>query len=184
MHKHTIRTACGVLRHISISINRANTFPRGRNRFKLLRALIAGCLLTSSMGALAIKPGDFNLADYKGKVVYLDFWASWCGPCKFSFPYMEYLANTFPSKDLVVIADNLDHSKASAQAFLKQINNQIPIIYDQKGVLATRFNVSDMPTAVLIDRDGKVRYIHKGFFKDKEDDYTSQVLELIKENRK
>ena len=141
---------------------------------------IAVLTCTASMAA-PINPNLFNLSAYKGKVVYLDFWASWCGPCKFSFPYMENLAHRFAAQDLVVIADNLDQSSAKATAFLHQINASIPVIYDQKGVLATRFNVSDMPTSILIDRTGKVRYVHKGFYKEKEDEYTSHVIELLKE---
>ena len=94
---------------------------------------------------------------------------------------MEQLANRFRDQDLVVIADNLDQSTVKADAFLNDINTNIPVIYDQNGVLATHFNVSDMPTSILIDRRGNVRYVHKGFYKEKEDEYTSHVLELLKE---
>lgn len=144
----------------------------------MLLALVA----SQASAATPLTPAQFNLKDYKGKVVYLDFWASWCGPCKFSFPYMEYLNNTFGDKGLVVIADNLDHSPANAKAFLKSVNASFPIIFDQKGILATRFKVNDMPTSVLIGRDGKVRYIHSGFYQEKEDEYTSHVLNLINES--
>lgn len=145
--------------------------------------ILACCALPAIRVAAAtpLDPANFDLNAYKGKVVYLDFWASWCGPCHFSFPYMNYLARQFAGTDLVIIADNLDHSRASANAFLKEAGADFPIMYDQKGVLATRFNVSAMPTSILIDRHGRVRYRHKGFFKNKEGDYTSHVLELINE---
>ena len=135
----------------------------------------------AASSALPVRPDNFNLNAFKGKVVYLDFWASWCGPCKLSFPYMEQLAHSFDNRELVVIADNLDHSTAKAQAFLRSLGATIPVMYDRKGVLATRFNVSTMPTSILIDRDGKIRYVHKGFFENKESEYTSHVIELINE---
>lgn len=129
----------------------------------------------------SIAPTAFNLDSYKGKVVYLDFWASWCGPCRFSFPYMDRIAHMFHDEGLVVIADNLDHSKEKAEAFLRETGVSIPVIYDQNGILATRFNVSEMPTSILIDRNGETRYVHKGFFKDKEREYTSHVVKLLNE---
>ena len=143
---------------------------------------LAGLLACTPRPAFADKvmsPSQFNLKDYKGKVVYLDFWASWCAPCKLSFPYMKYLNNNFADKGLVVIADNLDHSTALAKKFLNQEQADFPVILDQKGVLATRFKVDDMPTSVLIGRDGKIRYRHRGFYQQKEDEYTSHVLDLI-----
>ena len=133
--------------------------------------------------AAPMSPYLFDLSAYRGKVVYLDFWASWCGPCKYSFPYMEHLVNKFHSHDLVVITDNLDQSSEKAAAFLREINTSIPVIYDEKGVLASRYNVSDMPTSILIDRRGNIRYVHKGFYREKEDEYTSHVTELLNENK-
>lgn len=153
----------------------------------LMRRLIFSVLAFTAMFgstssfAAPVNPYLFDLSAYRGKVVYLDFWASWCGPCKYSFPYMERLASRYRDQDLVVIADDLDQSSQKADAFLREINTSIPVIYDQQGVLATRFNVSEMPTSILIDRQGNVRYIHKGFYKEKEDEYTSHVIELLKE---
>jgi len=150
-------------------------------RYKLI--LLAALAITTS-GALAetpLSPGSFDLGRYKGKVVYLDFWASWCGPCKLSFPYMDQLSRQFPGRDLVIIADNLDRDSAKAESFLREVGTDIPVMFDSKGVLATRFDVGGMPTSVLIDRQGKIRYVHEGFFKSKEDEYTSHVVELIKE---
>lgn len=154
-------------------------------RWLVHRVLWPGLLVffaSHACAATTLTPSQFNLKNYKGKVVYLDFWASWCGPCRFSFPFMKYLNDTFGNQGLVVIADNLDHSRASAKAFLRKVDADFPIIFDQKGVLATRFNVRDMPTSILIGRDGKVRYIHQGFYQDKEDEYTSNVLDLINAN--
>ena len=143
---------------------------------------LTGLLIGMPWPALAtevLSPAQFNLKDYKGKVVYLDFWASWCAPCKLSFPYMKYLNDNFANKGLVVVADNLDHSTALAKKFLSQEQVGFKVIFDKKGVLATRYKVDDMPTTVLIGRDGKVRYRHRGFYQQKEDEYTSHVLDLV-----
>ena len=160
-------------------------FTASVRRLGLILALAIGILpVAGATAAPPLTPANFNLSTYKGKVVYLDFWASWCGPCKLSFPFMENLEYTFPGKDLVIIAVNLDHSRARADAFLKDVGNaNFPIIYDKKGKLATRFHVSAMPTSVLIGRDGKIRYVHKGFFKEKEDQYVSDLSKLINEKQ-
>jgi thiol-disulfide isomerase/thioredoxin len=162
-------------------------FVYRRNALQRCGHLLALTLFVLPMaGAAAAPPGDpanFNLDAYKGKVVYLDFWASWCGPCQLSFPFMESLEYSFPRKSLVVIAVNLDHSRDRADAFLQKVRTEVPVIYDEKGVLATEFHVKEMPTTVLIDRNGKVRYVHKGFFEDKEAEYASHISELINEKQ-
>ena len=137
--------------------------------------------VTDTCNAAPVIPYLFNIDNYKGKVVYLDFWASWCGPCKFSFPYMEDLAGQYGDRGLVIFADNLDHTSTKADAFLHDNGISLPIIFDQKGVLASRYKVEDMPTSILFDRHGRIRYVHKGFYKDKEDEYTSHIIELLNE---
>lgn len=148
-------------------------------------ALPLGLLLVTLALAPAARAeaSDLDLSAYKGKVVYLDFWASWCAPCKQSFPFMRQLAETYPSRDLAIIAVNLDHSKKRAEAFIDQQGANFPVIYDPKGKLAERFKVRDMPTSILIGRDGKVRYVHQGFFPAKEGDYLSQVSQLVHDTK-
>jgi thiol-disulfide isomerase/thioredoxin len=158
-----------------------------RSLFRRLPLLLSLALVAlppaTAAAADAPGPGSLDLSAYKGHVVYLDFWASWCGPCKLSFPYMENLPYAFPQKGLVVLTVNLDHSKKRADAFLSEVGSTLPVIYDPKGKLATRFHVEAMPSAVLIDRAGKVRYVHKGFFRDKEGDYTDDLATLINEKQ-
>ncbi|ESQ81883.1 TlpA disulfide reductase family protein [Asticcacaulis benevestitus] len=144
-----------------------------------LAIIITGAML--GLSPAYAEPAKLDLAAYKGKVVYLDFWASWCGPCKASFPYMERLKATYGRDGLVIIAVNVDHAQAKAENFLKAQQSDLAVVYDPKGEIATAYNVKDMPTSVLIGRDGKVRYVHKGFFPDQTEAYGRQVEALLHE---
>lgn len=146
-----------------------------RRHFPAL-ALLFGLLMGAAQPALA---EDFSLAAYKGKVVYLDFWASWCTPCKLSFPWMNDLQRQYAQKGLVVVAVNVDHDRAAAGAFLHDTPASFPVIYDPEGKIAEHFDVKDMPTSVLIGRDGAVHYVHQGFTPSHEGDYTTHVAALL-----
>ncbi len=104
-----------------------------------------------------------NLPDLRGKVVYLDFWASWCGPCKESFPWMEQLQGKFAQQGLRVVAVNVDKRREDALKFLQNREPQITVVWDAQGITPKAYAVKAMPTSVLISRDGKVLAVHRGF---------------------
>ncbi len=122
-----------------------------------------------------------DLSAYRGKVVYLDFWASWCTPCRRSFPWLDGLARQFSKDNLVIIGVNMDQTKELAQKFLDDTPALFPIIYDPHGAIATTFNITGMPSAVLIDRGGHVRFQHVGFSDSTRDVYDSHVRQLLSE---
>jgi cytochrome c biogenesis protein CcmG/thiol:disulfide interchange protein DsbE len=127
------------------------------------------------------RAADLDLSSYKGKVVYLDFWASWCTPCRQSFPWMSDVQGTLGSKGLVVIGVNVDHDHALAEEFLQANAPQFRIVFDPDGAIAGKYNFKDMPTSILIGRDGRVRYVHNGFYPNREDHYLSDIDILLKE---
>jgi cytochrome c biogenesis protein CcmG, thiol:disulfide interchange protein DsbE len=104
-----------------------------------------------------------DLAAMKGKVVYVDFWASWCGPCKQSFPFMNELQSKYQAQGFEVIAVNLDARREDADRFLGSVPARFAVAFDAKGESAKRFDVRSMPSSYLIGRDGKVFAAHKGF---------------------
>ena len=104
-----------------------------------------------------------DLGAYKGRVVYLDFWASWCAPCRHSFPWMEQLRDTYGPKGLTIVAVDVDASHADAERFLQQFNPRFKIRFDPSGSLAANYKVEGMPTSFMIDRHGVVRYTQVGF---------------------
>jgi cytochrome c biogenesis protein CcmG/thiol:disulfide interchange protein DsbE len=122
-----------------------------------------------------------NISKYKGQVIYLDFWASWCGPCRLSFPYMEQIQSYYKSKGLVLLAVNVDHSRDKADAFLARFGPDMPVVFDSKGKIAAAYHVGAMPTSILIDRKGHIRYVQSGFFPDQVELYESHISGLINE---
>lgn len=115
---------------------------------------------------LAIQSADGQwqrLQDYHGRVVYLDFWASWCAPCQQALPEYERWYRQWQSRGLTVLAVNLDSDPAAATKLLKRRPLSFPIAFDPKGVWAERYALPTMPSSYLIDRRGIVRKVHGGF---------------------
>ena len=155
-----------------------NTAPR-RWRRPLLASLVAlAALFPATVRAEA---DALDLAKYRGKVVYVDFWASWCGPCKLSFPYMQQLAARYPAGDVAIVTINLDRQRPAAEAFLRQVHGNLPVVYDPAGNLAKTWKVADMPTSLVFDRKGTMRFRHQGFFPAKTAEYESHIAQLVRE---
>jgi cytochrome c biogenesis protein CcmG, thiol:disulfide interchange protein DsbE len=111
----------------------------------------------------------------KGKVVYVDFWASWCLPCRHSFPWMKELAIEYADRGLQIITVNLDKKHADAEKFLRDTQSSFHVVYDSTGALAKLFKVDAMPTSFLYGRDGKLISRYRGF----KDDETSSLDSAI-----
>jgi len=109
--------------------------------------------------------GEVSLGEHRGKVVLLDFWASWCAPCLESMPQFEALRKELPSDRFQLIGVNVDHEPEKAKKLLAKRPIGYPTASDPQGALPTRFGLETMPTAFLIDRDGVIRYVHRGFRK-------------------
>ena len=119
------------------------------------------------------------LSQYKGKVVLLDFWASWCSPCRRSFPWFIAMQNKYQQQGLEVIAVNIDVERSDADAFLAEFAVNFTIIYDPDAVIGRQYQLKGMPSSFLIDKEGLVRFQHTGFVADKLDLYESHIKELI-----
>jgi cytochrome c biogenesis protein CcmG/thiol:disulfide interchange protein DsbE len=107
--------------------------------------------------------GEINLRDFKGKVVYIDFWASWCGPCKKSFPWMNAMQSKYGPQGFKIIAINLDANSEDGKRFLSTVPANFAIAFDAKGVLPRQYQIKGMPSSLLIGRDGKILSQHTGF---------------------
>jgi cytochrome c biogenesis protein CcmG, thiol:disulfide interchange protein DsbE len=132
----------------------------------LLGLLIGTSCLCGAVESAAPPAADTAVPDlsaWKGKVVYVDFWASWCVPCRLSFPWMNAMHDRYAKDGLVVVAVNMDQSRADAEKFLSQYPASFLVRFDPKGKLAQGFKLRGMPTSALLDRDGKVLQIHEGF---------------------
>lgn len=168
----------------------------GKNVFRALSGIVAGCFLSASVAAVEIgKPAPglvlttlsnhndagFTLADYRGKVVYLDFWASWCGPCRASFPVLNELRTKYQAEGFEVVGVNLDENTADANGFLKKFPVSFPLATDPKGAAAQIFQIKGMPSAVIIDKKGVARAEIVGFHKDEPQKIEQLVSQLLKE---
>lgn len=150
------------------------------------------CAAFVNVSAFALEAGDsipefelpgngasVKLAKQPGKVIYLDFWASWCGPCRQSFPWMNGLVDKYKAQDFQVIAVNLDGQTADADKFLAKLPARFTVAYDPKGTQAKAFGVKGMPTSLLIGRDGKVIYQHMGFNEEGRDKLEKMIQAAV-----
>ena len=126
----------------------------------------------------------FDLNQYKNKVVYLDFWASWCGPCRKSFPWLNEIQSKYEKQGLVVIGVNLDTELDQAKQFLKDVPANFRVFSNPDGKLAEKYKLVGMPSSFVIDGKGKVRHRHVGFKKSNIDEYEKSIQSLLKNLKK
>ncbi|OUR78896.1 thioredoxin [Colwellia psychrerythraea] len=144
--------------------------------------LITMALLFTFKSAHASGPvNEFEQAmeQYKGKVVYVDFWASWCIPCRKSFPWMNTMQAKHQDQGFVVLSINLDAEETLAKKFLKLAPANFAIIYDAKGKLAQKFKLKGMPSSYLFDRQGKLISAHTGFNGKKQQQYEQEISQAL-----
>lgn len=104
-----------------------------------------------------------KLSELRGKVVYVDFWASWCGPCRQSFPWMNDMHERYGDNGLVVVGVNLDEERGDALRFLRQVPASFPIVFHPEGNLPDAYGVQAMPSSYLVDRQGRIVHRELGF---------------------
>ncbi len=157
-------------------------------KHKLIRSFSVCLSLTFSTITIAQDaplfelPGDnktISLQKLKGKVVYLDFWASWCVPCRKSFPWMNDMHSRYESKDFAIVAVNLDASKSDALKFLKNLPVKFDIAYDPDGTVASKYKLKVMPSSYLIDRSGTLVFAHKGYREGDSNGIEKKIQKLI-----
>lgn len=125
------------------------------------------------------KQGDVKLSDYKGRVVYLDFWATWCPPCVKSFPWMNTLQERFGDKGFSVVAIGVDRKRELINEFLKKMEPEFTVTQDDKGEVAKAYGLRGMPTSFLIDRDGNIVLTHMGFRTKDTDKLEAEIQSLL-----
>lgn len=121
----------------------------------------------------------YDLAQLKGQVVYVDFWASWCGPCRVSFPIIDEIYQELAGRGFQVLAINVDEYPEDAMEFLQALPVSYPVVRDAEGVTPAAFGIIGMPTGFLIDQQGTVVKIHQGFRKSDADWLRKEILKLL-----
>jgi len=147
---------------------------------KLILLTVSWVIIINSANANnAMHEFEQAMANNKGKVVYVDFWASWCVPCRKSFPWMNEMQVKYQEQGLVILSINLDAQAELAEKFLRQTPANFAIIYDAKGTLAKKFQLKGMPSSYLFNRQGKLISAHSGFNGKKKEKYQQEIEQTL-----
>lgn len=138
--------------------------------------LAIGCMLQT---VVADAQDAFDLEAHRGKIVWVDFWASWCTPCRRSFPWLNDVMARYGDQGLVIVGVNVDKERALAEEFLRDTPARFSIVYDPEGATAEKYEVLGMPSSFLIDRDGNVISSHIGFRRDERGNYEAAIVEAL-----
>jgi len=124
---------------------------------------------------------NIKLSELRGQVVLLNFWASWCGPCRQEMPLLEKLQQRYSALGFTVLGVNVEEDPSKAKTLLKDISVSFPILFDTQNTVSQQYKVSAMPSTVMIGRDGNMRYLHRGYKPGDEAQYKKWIKQLVKE---
>jgi peroxiredoxin len=123
---------------------------------------------------------NLQLKDQRGRVVMVNFWATWCGPCRQEMPQLNRLYEKYRAAGFVLLGVNVDDDASKAAEVANKLGVTFPVLLDTDKRVSKLYDLSTMPSTVIIDRDGKVRYVHRGYLTGYEDNYEKQIRELLK----
>lgn len=123
----------------------------------------------------------FELAQHRGEVVLVNFWASWCGPCREEMPILEGIHRKYKPLGFTLLGVNVEPDAKAAEAFLKATPVSFPVAYDPESKVSRLYEVAGMPSTVIVDRKGTVRYVHRGYKPGDENEYLNQIRALVRE---
>lgn len=124
---------------------------------------------------------NLKLSEYRGDVVMINFWASWCGPCRQEMPLLDELYRSYQPLGFTILGVNVEEDSTKAKSLLKDIPVSFPVLFDTDNTVSRLYDVVAMPSTVLVDRAGNVRYLHKGYKPGYEQSYQDQIRSLIRE---
>lgn len=127
------------------------------------------------------KGDNYRLSELRGEVVMINFWASWCGPCRQEMPLLEELYVRYKPLGFTILGINIEEDSSKAQSLLKDIPVSFPVLFDTQNEVSRLYDVAAMPSTILVDRDGNMRYLHRGYKPGYEQTYQEQIRTLIKE---
>jgi peroxiredoxin len=125
--------------------------------------------------------GNLRLAEQRGNVVLVNFWATWCGPCRQEMPHLNALYDKYRASGFTLLGVNIDDDPKTGAATAAKWGLKFPVLLDADKGVSRRYDLGSMPATVLIDRDGRVRYLHRGYREGMEAAYERQIRELVKE---
>ena len=123
---------------------------------------------------------NLRLQEQRGQVVMVNFWATWCGPCRQEMPHLNRLYEKYRASGFVLLGVNVDDDARNAVEVATKLGVRFPVLLDTEKTVSKLYDLATMPSTVLIDRDGKIRYIHRGYLNGYEDNYDKQIRELLK----
>jgi len=124
---------------------------------------------------------NIKLSELRGEVVMVNFWASWCGPCREELPLLDDLYQQYRDYGFTLLGVNVDENRAAADKLLEQIPVSFPVLYDPNSAVSELYQVDAMPSTILIDRDGNLRHLHRGYKPGYEDKYDAEIKALVLE---
>lgn len=145
----------------------------------LIALALAAMAAVTAAGPATASDATLDLDRYRGQVVVLDFWASWCTPCRRSFPWLDAMQQKYAEDGLVVVGVNVDTEPADAAAFLDDVPVSFRIVEDRKGELAARYELMAMPSSFVIGRDGRLFTRHLGFRVAQQDEYEDLLRQAL-----
>lgn len=143
-------------------------------------ALLLAVLSVGSPMEVFAAEDTLDLAQYRGRVVVVDFWASWCTPCRRSIPWLNEMRAKYGNRGLVIIGVNVDKDRREAERFLREVPAEFGIVYDSDGRLATSYQVESMPSSYVYGRNGELAARHLGFQNANRPDYEALLGKLLR----
>lgn len=124
---------------------------------------------------------NLRLSEYRGDVVMINFWATWCGPCRQEMPLLDELYTRYERVGFNLLGINIDDDPRRAMQMVEDLGVSFPVLFDTRKEVSKLYNVEAMPVTILVDREGNVRYVHHGYKPGYEDKYFDQVRSLLRE---